>query len=215
MFSSASRTEKRGSTPKNTAASPYARCRSINSVGWLEAARSAVARLTATVVVPTPPLAPSTATVRPIIGFVTTRATRCTAASTSVSCTRLGHPLVDAHAHRFEHLARIERLRDDDDARRRELPLHLADLARQPGHAPDVEDERIGALGSERVRRFQIGQRDRRGAEPALAQPRQEAAIFRTHERDGHRHGAHLTNAMLTTKAAPGVLLVPLRGADG
>ena len=64
-FSSASMTEKRGSAPRNTAASPHATFRSISSVDSGVAFASDVATLTATVVAPTPPLAPMIAKTSP------------------------------------------------------------------------------------------------------------------------------------------------------
>ncbi len=65
MFSSASSTENRGSPPRNTAASPHAMFRSISSVEPGLAFASAVATFTATVVAPTPPLAPMNANTSP------------------------------------------------------------------------------------------------------------------------------------------------------
>ena len=172
MFSSASSTEKRGSTPMKTAASPWARWRSTSSVGRPDALRSAVARLTATVVVPTPPLAPRIATARPIIGSVIGAGDAIQRRVHLVEVDRLGDPLADAQAHRLEHRGRVERARDDDDAGRREEALDVSDLARQPKPAPHVEHERIRPLRARRVRGLDIGERDRvRRAALAAAGP--------------------------------------------
>ena len=91
MFSSASSTVKRGSTPRNTDVSPWAMWRSSSSVGSLVALRIAAARFTAIVVQPTPPLPPTMANDRPRMPLVETgRVTRCTAASRSAAATGSG-----------------------------------------------------------------------------------------------------------------------------
>ena len=67
MFSSASITVNRGSAPKNVPVSPDDRFKSISSTSPLSCA-SACARLTAIVVAPTPPLAPTIAKTLPPLG---------------------------------------------------------------------------------------------------------------------------------------------------
>ena len=60
-FSIASSTVKRGRTPRNSATSPSMVLRSTMTVGRLVSRASSTAQLTATVVVPAPPLAPRNA----------------------------------------------------------------------------------------------------------------------------------------------------------
>ena len=105
-FSSASTTENRGSAPRKTAASPYARCRSIRSAPSGDSFASDVATFTAIVVVPTPPLAPTKAKTgpagawRPIAHQPRDRRVEAPRRH------RLGDELVDAGAHRLAASAR-------------------------------------------------------------------------------------------------------------
>ena len=115
-FSSASTTEKRGSAPRKTAASPQATFRSISSVESGSALASAVATFTATVVAPTPPFAPMNAKMSPLRGRREIAHQPLDRGLQLGDGERVGHELVHAGAHRFEHQRRIELRRDEQHA---------------------------------------------------------------------------------------------------
>ena len=75
---------------------------------------SDVATFTASVVVPTPPLAPTKANTAPAAAIARCAQKAVHRGAHVRLCERLGNALVHARAHRFEHQPGVDRRRDQD-----------------------------------------------------------------------------------------------------
>ena len=179
-----------------------------SSVGSLATSVIDVARLTATVVLPTPPLAPRIANIFPDAGRGRRPRDAPNRGDQIVMNERLDHPLVDAHAHRFEQIGRVKRARDDDEARVRKLPPDGGDFARQPSQRSNVDDDRVRAT---LPACSDIGRVDRRRPVSGARADRR-ARSDRANRSTTHSARNYLTNATLTTKLSPGMPPMPAFG---
>ena len=189
-FSSASTTENRGSTPRNSAASPWpVTCKSAMSTLAPGSAASAAATLTASVVVPTPPLAP---TKRQHLALLDAGAcwpsTRSTAARRSAARHRLRHDLVHARAHGVEHHGGIELRHDDDDARAGEAALERHQLRRNAQPEAQVHHQHVGRRPVAREGREPVDRIDRHGVQPGAARQGAELTGRRFHNDNTQCH---------------------------
>ena len=165
---------------------------------------SDVARLTATVVAPTPPFAPTTANDLPLSGCGHRARDAIERGDQFVVIERFGDPFVDAHAHRFEQIA-SESMRAGDDHEAAVPGTGGAPAAISFGRRPRSRistTKASGALGARRMRDLQPPRSTRRDPHLACAQPGHQGS-----SREQRREIVNTVTsptAMLTTKAAPG-----------
>ena len=153
VFSRASTIENRGSAPRNTAASPWPTCRSSNSVLPGTIRPSALATFTATVVVPTPPFAPTKANATPPVGATD----RCAASRRDRGIDVIGHQrgrddFGDACSHRLEQERGIQAVGDDQDACRRVVSFENGQRRRQLSLAAHVQHQTRPAVSHRLLR---------------------------------------------------------------